>query len=136
MAILNTRAMFLRASSCTKLLLLLPDGFAVSPLVVLPEEVEADACKGSEKTADSTELKGFPLVKDETTLERAFNAGGMPAKANGAITREGSNGSANKNVARASGPEKRVEIGVCRGCMRPVCIATGRSGSAIISFRR
>lgn len=40
-------------------------------------------------------------MKDETTLERAFNAGGMPAKANGAITREGSNGSANKNVARA-----------------------------------
>ena len=62
---------------------------------------DEDECNGSEKTVDSTELRGFPLVNEEKKLVRTFKAGGMPAKAKGAITRDGNKGNANKNVASA-----------------------------------
>lgn len=71
-------------------------------------------CKGSDKTVDKIEFKGLPWVNEERKLERTFNAGGMPARARGAITREGKRGRAKRNVASASGPEKSVEMGVCR----------------------
>lgn len=60
------------------------------------------ACKGSDKV-DNIELRGLPLPTLFTKVDRTFKAGGIPAKAKGAITKEGNKGKAKRNVARACG---------------------------------
>ena len=68
--------------------------------VALPEDGSELTLKGSDKV-DSIELIGLPCVTLLTILDKTFKAGGIPARANGAITKEGNNGKAKRKVAKA-----------------------------------